>query len=140
MRACEYFSDKSGVVGEASALAYAEEGESNLKSSEVERKDSKIKVEKPLKLFKYVIAHTFKDGTIEEFEIETEKNLDIEKDGAYLEKVIAQFRQRAGTNELSVDDQIKSLKHEAEVINVIVEGAYEQTGRMSAIKNMASKV
>ena len=39
-----------------------------------------------------MVSHTFKDGTIEEFEIETEKNLDIEKDIAYLDQLIAHFR------------------------------------------------
>ncbi len=76
-----------------------------------------------MKLFKYVIAHTFKDGSIEEYEIETERNLDIEKDAAYLEKVIAHFRSKAGDAEVLVDDQVKSLKREADIINILVEDA-----------------
>jgi hypothetical protein len=44
-------------------------------------------------LYKYIIAYTFEDGTIEEFEIETERNLDISKDINYLDQVILQFKQ-----------------------------------------------
>lgn len=72
------------------------------KSADISDKDETgHKEKKEQRLYRYLVQYSHQDGTIEEFEIDTERDLDIEKDMSFLDNVIDQFRQHSKESEQS---------------------------------------
>ena len=64
-----------------------------------------------------MLSYTYEDGTIEEFEVETERDLDIEQDTQYLESAVAVFRHKA---QVSEESESNNLLSQVQTINMIV--------------------
>ena len=72
-------------------------------------------------MYVYTVTYHKTDGTIDEYEIQSERNVDLSKDMSYLENIISQFDKHQMANEKDFDYISRSLQEEARSYELIVQ-------------------